>query len=159
MTGPDLRAEFNKIMDDHGHWAVLRRRVNPPPSAAKHPRTHESSDPADTGDGYAYVDEWIRVRKMTLFADREDPLPAGRSSTPLVVFWCRHHVKPSRGDFLLEVSQNETSLQSSTQIQPLRPYRIVQKYDIQDVDDMREAGGRAEFFKLIVEQTDNNDEI
>lgn len=155
----DLRQEFSDIMEKHGYWAVLRRRVNPPVTAAKKGSIGESDDPADTGDGYAYVDEWIRVRKMTLFADRENPGATGRTSAPLLVFWCRHRVKPSRGDFLLEVAQSEASLDRSSQIQPVRPYVIVQKYDIQDVDDLREDGGRTEFFKLIVEQTDNNDEI
>lgn len=158
-AGIDLRREFEQIMAQQGHWAVLRRRQRPF-TTGRNPTTHEGDSLGTLGDGSPYVDEFIRVRKMTIVSTGEvpnSPTP-GRASSPIQVFWCKHHIRPNRGDWLIELAQDPASLYRRFDIQPLTPYEIIRKYDIQDVDDMREAGGRIEFWKLVVEDADLGDE-
>ena len=154
----DLRKEFQKMMDDHAHWGVIRRRVSIRKTENFDPSTHESDNPEDLGAGEAYYDEFVRMRKMTFFTVPEDPTPLGRSSVPLVVFWVQHQVKPNRGDFLLEIAQDGDTANCDGQIQPVAPFEIVRKYDIMDVDDMRDRGGRVEFWRVVCEEADLGDE-
>lgn len=154
----NLREEFEDIMDDHGHWGVIRRRVSIRKTENFDPSTHESDSPQDLASGEAFYDEFVRMRKMTFFSAPEDPTPYGRASVPMIIFWVQHPVKPSRGDFLLEIAQDGDSANCEGQIQPVTPYEIVRKYDIVDVDDMREAGGRIEYWRVVCEEADLGDE-
>jgi hypothetical protein len=88
----------------------------------------------------------------------EVPTQLGRSSGgPLVKIYLRCSAKPDRGDFFAEIAQDEESLLRNFRIQPNLPLTITRMYDLQDVLDMREAGGRVEFFTVLAELADLGD--
>jgi hypothetical protein len=88
----------------------------------------------------------------------ESPREVGRAGGgTLVKIYLRSSVKPDRGDFFIEIAQDESSRDRNFQIQPLAPIEIVKVYDIQDVLDLREAGGRLEFFTVLAEDADLGD--
>ncbi len=94
---------------------------------------------------------------MSLFQMSENQTPVGRVDPSLTVIWVQYHMKPERGDFLVEIAQEEASLKRNWQIQPLLPIEIVRLYDIQEVHDNREAGGRLEFFRMLCEEASFGD--
>lgn len=155
--GIDLRQEMAQIMEIHGHWGALRRRIDNRKAQGFDNATHEAPDMDDLASGEAYQDVFVRLRKRTLFSTGEDSTPMGEQSSPIIVFYVQSQVRPTRGDTLLELVQDETSLERGSQIQPAKPFRIFRKYDIEDVDDMREAGGRVEFFTVYTKVADLGD--
>lgn len=155
----NLRDEFAKIMLDHGHWMLLRHRVEDRYCYCYNQVTGEGSlqCPKCMGTGFAFIDSWVQGRKMTRFEIPEMHTSSGRMAAPLIRFWVKHTVRPDRGDFLCEVALDSDSHQYSGTMEPNRPVQIVRIYDIQDVDDMREMGGRVEYFRLLVEEADLGD--
>lgn len=156
----DLRAELSRFMARHGFWGLLRRQIQGRRCICLSESTHEA-DPRCTrclGSGKAFVDHPVRMRRMTVFGGTEQPMSVGRQDPTLFKFYLQYHVRPDRGDFLLEVAQDEQSLVRSYQIQPNIPLTIARKYDVQHVDDMREAGGRMEFFTVWAELADLGDD-
>ncbi|TXH17381.1 MAG: hypothetical protein E6R03_04010 [Hyphomicrobiaceae bacterium] len=155
----DLRAEFSAIMRIHGHWALLRKRIKDKKCACYNTSTDEAASDCKKclGSGYAFVDHFIRVRKQPIYQLSEVAEPVGRISPTITKFWVQYHTKPDRGDFIAEISQDETSRTQNFQIQPTVPLAIFKMYDIQDVADMREFGGRIEFFSVVVEEASFGD--
>lgn len=155
----DLRAELSRIMHNHGFWGLLRKQVQGRRCGCVSQSTHEA-DPhcrLCLGSGKAFVDHPVRLRRVTVFGGTEQPQRVGRLDPTLFKFYLQYHVQPDRGDFLLEIAQDEQSLVETFQIQPNIPLTIVRRYDIQHVDDMREAGGRMEFFTVWAELADLGD--
>lgn len=159
MNDIDLRAELHAIFERHGHWAVLRKRDLTKRCACFNETTHEAMPRCGkcAGTGYALVDHFVRVRYMPLAEMTEAPGPSYRMQTSTIRYWFQHHVKPDVGDFLAELDLDEASLKSNAQIQPSAPFRIRKLFDIQTVTPMREAGGRVEFFNVLVEPADFGD--
>lgn len=155
----DLRAEMSRIMANHGFWGILRKHVAGRRCQCTSSSTHEADPDCRLclGTGQAFVDHPVRLRRVTVFGSTEQPMPVGRMDSTLFKFYLQYHVRPDRGDFLLEIAQDEQSLVSSFQIQPNIPLTVVRRYDVQHVDDMREAGGRMEFFTVWAELADLGD--
>jgi hypothetical protein len=156
----DLRKEVALILQNHGHWGLLRRRVRDRKCRCWNDQTAEARSDCKTclGSGWAFVDIPVRYRKTILIQSSENPTPAGRTGGgTLVKLYMKSYVKPDRGDFLAEIAQDETSLNRNFQIQPNTPLEITRMYDLQDVNDLREAGGRVEFFTAMAEEADLGD--
>jgi hypothetical protein len=155
----DLRQEMSAIMRVHGHWAILRKRIKDRHCFCWNDQTDEASSDCRfcLGSGWAFVDHLVRLRKQAMFQMSETPDPTGRVNPSLFKFWLQYHVKPDRGDFIAEIALEEESLKRNYQIQPVSPYKIVRMYDIQDVADMREMGGRLEFFTILAEEASFGD--
>ncbi len=153
----DLRAEFNALLEARGHWGVLRRRIDERKAAGFNEQTHEAADRDNLSSGEAYVDIFVRLRKRTLFSTGEQPTPLGVQGTPLIIFYLQSTVKPTRGDWLMEIAQDESTVRCGVGIQPSKPFNVTRKYDIQDVDDMRDQSGRVEFFTVYTEVADLGD--
>lgn len=154
----DLRNEMQTIMRVHGHWGLLRRRIKDRHCSCWDPVNQEARLDCKTclGSGYAFVDCLIRMRKQSSSA-LEAPSPAGRISETTARIWVQHKVKPDRGDFIAELAQDPESNLRSFQIQAVVPFSVTKMYDIQDVVEMREFGGRVEFFTILVEEADFGD--
>jgi len=155
VTEINLREEFDKLMSCKGHWAALRRRVGTRHSSDVNPGTEEGEDLDNMGSGHKHQDFFIEIRKRTLFARGEKETALGKIGEPLLMFYVRSGIKPARHDFLLELAQEEHADGSMSLVEP---FRIVRKYDILDVDEMRELGGRVEFFQVYVQELALGDE-
>ncbi len=156
----DLRKEVDLIFHRHGHWGLLRKRVRDRKCQCYNEQTHEARAECRSclGSGWAFIDYPVRYRKTSLVQMTEAPTQLGRSSGgPLVKIYLRCSAKPDRGDFFAEIAQDEESLLRNFRIQPNLPLTITKMYDLQDVLDMREAGGRVEFFTVLAELADLGD--
>lgn len=158
--GIDLRLEIDMIFERHGHWGLIRKRVRDRKCPCFNQQTHEARSDCQKciGTGEAYLDHLVRYRKTGFVQMTESPREVGRAGGgTLVKIYLRSSVKPDRGDFFIEIAQDESSRDRNFQIQPLAPIEIVKVYDIQDVLDLREAGGRLEFFTVLAEDADLGD--
>jgi hypothetical protein len=156
----DLRQEMALILDKHGTWGLLRKRVRDRRCSCWNSNTEEarSDCPKCLGTGWAFVDHFIRYRKTSLVQLTEMPMPVGRAEGgSLMKFYMRSFVKPDRGDFIAELAQDEESLTRNYQIQPETPLTITALWDIQSVIDLREAGGRIEYWQALAEVADLGD--
>jgi hypothetical protein len=155
----DLRKEVALILDRHGTWGLLRKRVRDRHCSCWNETTAEarSDCPKCLATGWAFVDHLVRYRKTLLVQLVESPTPAGRQGATLHKFYLRSFVKPDRGDFIAEIAQDETSLTRNYQIQPIAPLEITAHWDIQDCNDLREAGGRLEYWQCLAEMADFGD--
>lgn len=144
----NLRDHFAEIMAKHGYWALLRRAVGARRVGPFDEQTHEGIRLSDLQRGKGYKDHWIRIRRMSLFDAPEKSFPVGKEASPLVRFYMQSHVKPDVHDFILEVAQDESSLDIGHKIQPNLPINVVKIWDVNEVTPMREHAGRVEFWQL-----------
>lgn len=144
----NLREEFDDFVKDHGYWALLRRPVDRRRVAAFDPQTNEGLTYRELADGRGFKDEWVRVRRMSLFDIPEEPGSVGREASPLIRFYMRSPVKPDVHDFILEIALDEGSMRRGDEIQPSTPVDVVKIFDVQEVTPMREHGGRIEFWQV-----------
>ena len=149
-SGINLRKEFKEFMENHGWWALMRRPISRKRTAAFDEQTHESQDLEELAEGRGYKDEWVRVRRMTLFDVPESPGSVGKEAVPLVRFYLQSYTKPDQHDFICEVALDEGSMGREAEIQPVQPVDIVKFWDIQEATAMREFGGRIEFWQVFV---------
>jgi hypothetical protein len=154
VAGIDLRREFASMMENHGWWAVLRRRLSLKKQEPFNTTTDEGTFRRTNalGSGENYVDHFVRVRNMSLFESPEQASSLGREASPLVRFYLQHHTKPDVHDFIAELAQDESTASTTAQLQPLRPYKIAKLWDIQEVRAMRDQGGRCEFWQVLVKE-------
>lgn len=148
-NGIDLRAELKAILDDHGHWGILRHRVGSQHSSDLNPSTEEGEDMDNPGSAHKYQDMFIKLRKRTLYAKGENPTPLGKVGEPILKFYVASNVRPAKHDYIIELAQAEDS---NGRVSPSLPYAIHRSYNIVDVDDMREEGGKVEFFEVYVSE-------
>jgi len=150
-NGPDfidLRKEIADCLEHKGYWALLRRPVDGRRVGEFDPQTREGLTYRELAQGKGFKDDWIRIRRMTLFDIPEEPGSIGREAAPLIRFYMKHGVKPDVHDFILEVALDEESMCRGSQIQPNAPIDVVKVFDIQEVTPMREHGGRIEFWQV-----------
>lgn len=157
--GIDLRKELALLLERHGWWAVLRRRLGTKKQDPYNTTTDEGifRRTSALGSGEGFVDHFVRVRNMTLVEPAQEPTSMGTVGGSLVRFYLQHHVKPDPHDFILELAQEEASLGRSSQIQPVLPYKIAKLWDIQIVRPMRDIGGRCEFWEVFVKEATMGD--
>lgn len=147
------------MLDKHGWWAVLRRRLSMKKQQPFNTTTDEGvfKKTNALGSGENYVDQFVRVRNMSMFEAPEQSTSLGRETSPLVRFYLQHHMKPDPHDFIIEVAQEDGSELRTGQIQPSIPYRIAKIWDIQEVRAMRDMGGRCEFWQVFVKEATAGD--
>lgn len=154
--GIDLRRELEIIMRDHGTWGLLRKRIELGKRAASYnAASGEAPQPGEKGvmaTGEGFVDYLIRYRRMMIFEVSEQATSSGREGPSLVRFYLQWNMKPDVHDFLIEVAQDESSQSRSKGIQPIIPFKMVRMWDIQEVNPMRDRGGRVEFWQVFARE-------
>ena len=143
----NLRAELKKMIDDHGHWVVLRQAEPGGRCACVNPNTDDADSRCNMclGSGYLFVDRFVKCRKsrdvsltQTVGGERRTALA---HATPLdSIFYFEYTTKPTTADFILEVKLDQINNE------PIAPYRVKNVFDISDVREQRDQMGRVEFY-------------
>lgn len=147
----DLRAEIAEILENRGHWAYLRRRLQ-----QKAPSFDEDvgqgrplRDPL-SWHGYLYQDEPYKIRSRPTTSEArgaaDDFLTdIGRLTVRHRIFYFQYYVKPSIHDGIIEVKLNEDG-------SIWQPPHIEKIFDIQLTMPFRDQGGRIEYWSVLAEE-------
>jgi len=149
----DLRKDFRKMIEDHGHWMVLRQAV----PGRKCACVGDSGDASSSsvcnrclGTGYAFVDRFIKGRKsrqikITQSQGAETRTALMQMSPTDNIFYLQHNFTPTNLDYMMTIA-----LDPLTQ-DPVRPYRVLSVHAISDVREQRDKGGRMEYYAVTAE--------
>lgn len=144
----DLRDEFAEIMQDAGHWMLLRKALlDHPCSCSNSQGETDSGCPRCNGLGYAFVDYLVIGRKVKAVTAPEIVSPVGRVAASKWDFYLMHNTQPTELDWILEISLDPVTRQ------PITPYRIKKYFYVEDVEDLRGDGGELIYFKAQCEES------
>jgi hypothetical protein len=137
----DLRAWFNHIIDNHGHWVWLRRTDKrrrcacfDVSSQSKHPKCRICSE-----DGFLFDEEkHLSFNRSTLAirpsATAEVVAQPGIIDISGEVYYFNHLINPHHFDEILEKSDNN---------------EILEMWNIERVETKREKYGRVEYYRCV----------
>lgn len=148
----DLRKEFRCMIENHGHWMVLRQAVpgRKCACAANGDTSSTTNCNRCLGTGFAFIDRFVKGRKsrqikITQSLGAETRTALAQMSPTDSIFYIQHNFKPTSLDYVMTVA-----LDPLTQ-EPERPYRVLSVHAISDVREQRDQGGRMEYFALTAE--------
>jgi len=140
-TTLDLRAEFDTLLQEHGHWVIFRKFDTSRYSQYFDPTTGETKN----GPKYEYVDTLIKamhsLNRPRIY--NEIALPIGSVDANSNVYYLRYDVNPSNVDLIIEIDK-PTGTRPTT-------YKVVQALNIKQVEPMRDVQGRVEFYHVLVQ--------
>ncbi len=149
----NLRKDFKKTIDDHGHWVVLRQAVPDTKCSCVIPITDgpKANCKLCLGSGYLFVDRFAKCRKsrdvrLTQTLGAETRTAIRMTSPTEAIFYFEYTTKPTVLDYILEIALNEKNGE------PIKPYKILSIYDIGDVREHRDQKGRIEFYSVTAER-------
>ena len=137
------------FLDKRGHWVAIRQAVPGAKCSCMDSALGEPGRACDDclGTGRAYVDRLIKIRKsktlqinQAIGSERSSPI--GNVNAFDVLMYTSYTVKPTQQDFILEIA-----LDSKTR-EPNIPIKIVQVYNVIDIQDNRDQGGRVEYYSI-----------
>lgn len=140
-SGIDLRVEFAKFIEEHGHWVILRKF-----DRSRHSRFwDETTKTAIGGPAWEYTDYLIRASKSVRRASEADEynFRPGTVDLPADTYYVSYEFDPTLVDVLIEISPCDGSRPET--------FTIKQARDIYRVDPMRDAQGRVEYYMLTLE--------
>jgi hypothetical protein len=142
----DLRVVFADLMANRGHNVFLRRAGDRRCGCWNTVLREAHIDcKFCTGTGWLYSDHLYKARKMPITdavvaALLQSRIAIGLSGVPQFLWWLPYDAKPTLRDVILEVTLDEgTGL-------PKKPYKIESIWNIGQVQDYRDQGGRIEFW-------------
>jgi hypothetical protein len=145
----DLRQEMIDLIEKRGHWFVLRQSFPGRKCQCVNPVTGDSSKDCNTcfGSGRAFIDRFVKGRKTSRTGYKqggapEARTPIGLASSPDAVFYVQYDQKPSQTDYVLEIALDPNDQE------PVRSYKILSVFDIEEAVEFRDQGGRIEFCSL-----------
>lgn len=145
----DLRYEMDKLIDQSGHWIVMRQSVPGRVCACVDPITKDSNPDCNQclGSGRAFIDRFTKARKsrpvkITQTLGGESRAPIMEAGAPDWIFYIEWFTRPTHDDFVLELKLGLSD------IEPIQPFSIVSVYNITDVRDLRDIGGRVEYYAI-----------
>lgn len=132
----------------HGHWLVLRSAQLNRRCACVEPDTGRANQGCRTclATGYQFVDYVVRGCKSFGLPDFDIDTPVGQAPVGTTVYYLEYVVPVKRDDLVLEI---ELSPEDGT---PITPTKIRDGFKVTQVEDMRDASGRVEFWQIRVER-------
>lgn len=150
-TSIDLRAEFAEIMENHGHWVFLRRRL----SVRAHTYDDTVNEAYPRNDpyswkGHLYQDEPYLTRSRPTTSEARGAVDQfltafGDLTVRHLIFYFAHDVRPSVLDGVVYCTLGDDGNFQ-------RPYNIERFYDIQATYPFRDKKGRVEYWAVLAEQ-------
>ena len=142
LLGLDIRKELSDLLDDWGHWVVLRKM-----------KIGEYSEYYDRiwreaigGPKWKFTDTPTRVRRTsirkTIVLEGEHVWPQGVISTNYAIFYFEHDAEPTTEDVVFYTEDPTVK-----PINPKPPY--FEKWEIKTRIDMRGADGRIEYYAAL----------
>jgi hypothetical protein len=145
----NLRLEFEKFLNKNGNWVALRKVMLNPRGQNVDSFTNEgdSSLNATTTSGYTYTDHLTLTRKSSGDVRPEMATQLGTATAARFAFYFRHNMNPKELDWVVELELDSTTRE------PIKPFKIVKYYDIQDVHEMRGPDGKIIYYKCLCESS------
>lgn len=140
-------------MDLRGHWMILRQAVPGRVCACVDPTTNDANTSCNQclGSGRAYIDRFIKGRKsrpvkitQTLGGEIRTAITEGAAND--WIMYIEFNMRPTSDDFVIELRLNENT------IEPIQPFMAVSVYNIKEVRDLRDIGGRTEYYAITATQ-------
>jgi hypothetical protein len=144
---------MDQILDKMGHWMAIRQALPGRLCSCINPVTDDALPGCSLclGSGRAYTDRVTKMRMsrpvkitQTLGAEQRTGPIAG--SSPDYIFYMDRIIKPTQGDYILELALSDTDLD------PIIPFHVVTVYDISDVRELRDLEGRVEYYAVTAER-------
>ena len=149
----DLRQELDELINKHGHWFVLRQAVPGRLCLCIDPITKDCNPRCNIclGSGNAFIDRFVKGRKsrpvrLSQTADMESRASLGIVTVPEAVFYIQYDIRPTELDFIIELAL------SINDQEPEIPYRSIGVYSITDSRELRDQGGRIEYFSITAQR-------
>lgn len=145
----NLRTGFAEVMQDYGHWVLLRKALLTQKCSCIDPATDEPRDNCNrcNGAGHPFVDHIIKARRTKLVNSVEMSTDVGFAAASTWHFYMMYNTKPSKEDWVLEIAIDATTNE------PIIPYDIKRFYDIQDIEVMRGEGGEVVYYDCHCEES------
>lgn len=144
MQNYSLREEFDKILQEYGHWVILQRTSRKIRCRCWNERSQEADSkcPLCLGSGWVSRAERHLVRQEN--ASQVVSRPAVRTQTEPGIIWTpanqfffRHDAHPQVGDMIYEVGWKGN-----------RPVNLIAAHVIQHAEPVRGERGRIEYWNV-----------
>lgn len=147
----DMKSTFESMVEDHGHWMLLRKAVlNKPCSCVGREGTILETCGLCNGSGHAYVDHLVRARRTKMIDSVQMTTDLGLVATPRWHFYLPANTQPTHKDWIIEIEL------SPTDQQPIYPIKAETYYNVTDVESMRELSGVLAFWDVQTEKSNWN---
>lgn len=159
----DLRQEIDELLQETGHYVLLQRTSRKLRCICWDEKMKESSIenylkymkllttkhkecPKCLGSGWVSRIERVLTRRQLAsdiisLTSRIQTLEIGKQTFDNKLFYFKHDVQPREGDYIIEVGWDG-----------LKPTHVINSYIIQMSADMREHGGRIEYWQAITKE-------
>ena len=144
--GIDLRQDMEWIINNEGHFVLLRRnyQIHCVCYTQQVYKDSNSACPYCLGTGRVNRIERHLGRKLMTLGDklmigRQQDTPQGKMLVTAYKFYFQHFVNPQQQDIIYEVSWDSRN--------PFKPFALIAEYDIIGAIDMRGDRGRIEYWE------------
>lgn len=146
----DMKSTFEGMVQDHGHWMLLRKAVLNKPCSCVNNGTIIETCSLCNGSGHAYVDHLVKARRTKMIDSVQMTTDLGLVATPRWHFYLAAGTQPGPKDWLVEIEL------SAEDQQPLYPIKAEVYYKVTDVESMRELSGVLAFWDVQTEKSNWN---
>ena len=152
--------EGDEYTPRRGHWVILRRTdqrqhcvcwnaksKNDDGTVTDKGKYHEPEMrcPICHGEGWIYEDELHLARRRLVspeigLASSETMAEIGWMNINYILFYFLYYVEPKKGDKIFEIQLDDNA-------EPIRPFKMIERYRIAVAEPFRDQNGRVEFYR------------